>query len=83
MCGTHYEEGVTCANPDINAEAACHVEDDALTPEKEQIEAYEDYDGKSYGTDRYRTEAMYDSLDNLDRSLKLLVERRAYQTSRL
>ena len=54
-----------------------------LTTEKEVKEMAEDRDSQAFGYDLYRTEAMYDSLDRLDNSLKSLMERRNLQTNRL
>ena len=63
--------------------AEYHLKKDALTPDKEMEEMYDDRNGQAFGYDRYRTESMYDSLDRLDMSLHTLMDRRNDQTGRL
>ena len=67
----------------VEVHASEHIHEDELTAEKAQIELYDDYDVRTFGLDRYRTEGMYDSIDRLDASLKMLMERRIYSASRL
>ena len=56
---------------------------DSMTQQKMQLELWEDYDARSYGYDRYHTESMYDYMDRIDSSLKMLVERRVSQNRRI
>ena len=56
---------------------------DQLDAQKTQQETYDNYDVRSFGLDRYRTEGMWDSMDRLDLSIKGLNDRRNYQASRL
>ena len=65
------------------AHAEYHLIKDALTPERETQELIDDQDSQAFGYDRYRTDSLYDSLDRIDSSIHLLMDKRNEQTYRL
>ena len=82
-CGNHFDPHHVCEFHGTDECARAHFIADQLSPEKEYAERIEDYNARSFGMDRYRTEGQYDSLDRLDSSIKMLNDRRRSQAGAL